>query len=350
MVRFAYTTAESAAMPLPPWHPEAFAARLPFLERRAALTAATRAYFTAHGYREVETPALVPAPGAEVHLRAFGTRYEAHLGQGASRDLWLRTSPELALKRLLVAGAGPVFELARVWRNGETSPRHAPEFTMLEWYRPGLGLEGLMAETEEYVRAVAPRIVAHGAVTTDLSLPFERISMAEAFDRWCNRLDILATEGDAARLHAAARAAGFATSADEGWEDVFFRLLLDHIEPKLGRGRATFLTHWPAPQAALARRDPADPRAALRFELFVAGLELANAFDELTDAGEQRARFIADTAERRCISGERGWEVDEDFLMALEHGMPATSGIALGFDRLAMLVSGAREIGDVLWL
>lgn len=337
-------------MPLPPWHPEAFAARLPFLERRAALTAATRAYFTAHGYREVETPALVPAPGAEVHLRAFATRYEAHLGQGASRDLWLRTSPELALKRLLVAGAGPVFELARVWRNGETSPRHAPEFTMLEWYRPGLGFEGLIAETEEYVRAVAPRIVAHGAVTTDLSLPFERITMAEAFDRWCNRLDILATEGDAARLHAAARAAGFATSADEGWEDVFFRLLLDHIEPKLGRGRATFLTHWPAPQAALARRDPADPRAALRFELFVAGLELANAFDELTDAGEQRARFIADTAERRCISGERGWEVDEDFLMALEHGMPATSGIALGFDRLAMLVSGAREIGDVLWL
>jgi lysyl-tRNA synthetase class 2 len=341
---------ESAAMPLPPWHPEAFAARLPFLERRAQLTAATRAFFTDRGYREVETPALVPAPGAEVHLRAFATRYEAHLGQGASRDLWLRTSPELALKRLLVAGAGPVFELARVWRNGETSPRHAPEFTMLEWYRPGLGFDGLMAETEDYVRAVAPPIVAHGAVTTDLSLAFERITMAEAFDRWCNGLDILATEGDATRLHAASQAAGFATRADEGWEDLFFRLLLEHIEPQLGRGRATFLTHWPAPQAALARRDPADPRAALRFELFVAGLELANAFDELTDAGEQRARFIADTTERRRISGERGWEVDEDFLAALEHGMPATSGIALGFDRLAMLVAGAREIADVMWL
>ena len=337
-------------MPLPPWHPEAFAARLPFLERRAQLTAATRAFFTDRGYREVETPALVPAPGAEVHLRAFATRYEAHLGQGASRDLWLRTSPELALKRLLVAGAGPVFELARVWRNGETSPRHAPEFTMLEWYRPGLGFDGLMAETEDYVRAVAPPIVAHGAVTTDLSLAFERITMAEAFDRWCNGLDILATEGDATRLHAASQAAGFATRADEGWEDLFFRLLLEHIEPQLGRGRATFLTHWPAPQAALARRDPADPRAALRFELFVAGLELANAFDELTDAGEQRARFIADTTERRRISGERGWEVDEDFLAALEHGMPATSGIALGFDRLAMLVAGAREIADVMWL
>ncbi|MBM3586807.1 MAG: EF-P lysine aminoacylase GenX [Alphaproteobacteria bacterium] len=337
-------------MPLPPWHPEAFAARLPFLERRAALTVATRAFFAARGYREVETPALVAAPGADVHLRAFSTRYEAHLGQGASRDLWLRTSPELALKRLLVAGAGPVFELARVWRNGETSPRHAPEFTMLEWYRPGLGFEGLMAETEDYIRAVAPRLVAHGAVTTDLRLAFERISMAGAFDRWCRGLDILATEGDAARLHAAAQAAGFATSADEGWEDLFFRLLLEHIEPNLGRDRATFLTHWPAPQAALARRDPADPRAALRFELFVAGLELANAFDELTDPVEQRTRFIADTAERRRISGERSWEVDEDFLAALEHGMPATSGIALGFDRLAMLVAGAREIGDVLWL
>ena len=337
-------------MPLPPWHPEAIAARLPFLERRARLTAETRAFFTARGYREVETPALVPAPGAEVHLRAFATRYEAHLGQGASRDLWLRTSPELALKRLLVAGAGPVFEMARVWRNGETSPRHAPEFTMLEWYRPGLGFEGLMTETEDYVRSVAPPIVAHGGVTTDLSLAFERITMAEAFDRWCHGLDILATEGDAVRLHAAAQAAGFATRTDEGWEDLFFRLLLEHIEPNLGRGRATFLTHWPAPQAALARRDPADPRAALRFELFVAGLELANAFDELTDPAEQRARFIADTALRRRISGEQGWEVDEDFLAALEHGMPATSGIALGFDRLAMLVSGAREIGDVLWL
>ena len=350
MRRNKVTSPESAAMPLPPWHPEAFAARLPFLERRARLTAETRAFLTARGYREVETPALVPAPGAEVHLRAFVTRYEAHLGQGASRDLWLRTSPELALKRLLVAGAGPVFELARVWRNGETSPRHSPEFTMLEWYRPGLGFDGLMAETEEYIRTVAPQIVAHGAVTTDLSLAFERITMAEAFARWCNGLDILATEGDAARLQAAAQAAGFTTRADEGWEDLFFRLLLEHIEPNLGRGRATFLTHWPAPQAALARRDPADPRAALRFELFVAGLELANAFDELTDPAEQRARFIADTAERRRISGEHGWEVDEDFLAALEHGMPATSGIALGFDRLAMLVSGAREIADVMWL
>ena len=136
----------------------------------------------------------------------------------------------------------------------------------------------------------------------------------------------------------------------EGWEDLFFRLLLERVEPRIGRDRATFLTHWPAPQAALARRDPADPRAALRFELFAAGIELANAFDELTDPVEQRARFIADVAARRAIHGAEGWDVDDDFLAALEHGMPEGSGIALGFDRLAMLAAGARSVSDVLWL
>jgi len=286
----------------------------------------------------------------EVHLHAFRTEYLPHLGAGERRVLWLRTSPELALKRLLVAGAGPVFELARVWRNGESGPRHAPEFTMLEWYRPGLSLAGLMDEVEAYLRAVCPPVVAHGNVETDLALPFERITMAEAFARWCGGLDILATEGDAARLRTEAARIGVTPREGEGWEDLFFRLLLERVEPQLGRGRATFLTHWPAPQAALARRDPADPRAALRFELFVAGLELANAFDELTDPAEQRARFVHDVAERRRLYGTEGWEVDEDFLAALEHGMPAGSGIALGFDRLAMLVAGARRISDVLWL
>lgn len=337
-------------MPTPAWHPESLAARLPFLRRRAALTAATRGFFAARGYQEVETPCLVPVPGMEVHLQGFRSEYVPHLGQGERRTLWLRTSPELALKRLLVAGAGPVFELARVWRNGEAGPRHAPEFTMLEWYRPGMTLSGLMDETEEFVRAVCPPVVAHEEVETDLTLPFERITMAEAFDRWCGRLDILGTEGDAARLHAAAARIGVPPRPDESWEDLFFRLLLERVEPAIGRGRATFLTHWPTPQAALARRDPADPRAALRFELFVAGIELANAFDELTDPVEQRARFVHDVAERRRLYPGEGWDVDEDFLAALAHGMPSGSGIALGFDRLAMLASGARRIEDVLWL
>ncbi len=341
--------------PSPLWHPESLAARLPFLRRRTELTAATRGFFTGRGYTEVETPCLVPVPGMEVHLRAFRSEFIPHLGAGEARILWLRTSPELALKRLLVAGAGPVFELARVWRNGEASPRHAPEFTMLEWYRPGMGLAGMMDETEDFVRAVCPPEVAHNGVATDLTRPFRRLTMAEAFAEYCQGLDILATvtpegQGDAATLAEAAARIGSPAREGEGWEDLFFRLLLERIEPRIGRETATFLTHWPAPQAALARRDPADPRAALRFELFAGGIELANAFDELTDAAEQRARFAQDVAERRRLYGDEGWEVDEDFLAALEHGMPAGSGIALGFDRLAMLASGARNISDVLWL
>ncbi len=337
-------------MPLPLWHPESLAARLPFLLARTRLTAATRAHFTGLGYTEVETPSLVPVPGMEVHLHAFRSEFTPHLGAGTGHTLWLRTSPELALKRLLVAGAGPVFELARVWRNGEVSPRHAPEFTMLEWYRPGLSFAGMMDETERYLRAVCPAVVAHQGIACDLTQSFERLTMAEAFARHCNGLDILATEGDSARLRAAATAAGFPPRGEEEWEDLFFRLLLERIEPHLGRGRATFLTHWPTPQAALARRDPSDPRAALRFELFVAGMELANAFDELTDPAEQRTRFQHDVAERRRLHPGEGWDVDEEFLAALEHGMPSSSGIALGFDRLAMLASGARTISDVQWL
>ncbi len=342
--------------PRPPWHPESLAARLPFLRRRARLAAEVRAFLTARGYAEVETPCLVPVPGMEVHLRAFRTEYRPHLGAGTARTLWLRTSPERALKRLLVAGAGPVFELARVWRNGEESPRHAPEFTMLEWYAPGQTLDGLMEETEALVRSVCPARVGHAGIETDLGLPFERLTMAEAFRAHCRGLDILSTvdgasaEGDAAALHAAARGAGLDLPEGLGWEDAFFHLVLTHIEPAIGRGQATFLTHWPAPQAALARRDPADARAALRFELFVAGLELANAFDELTDPAEQRARFTRDVEERKRLAGEEGWEVDEEFLAALDHGMPTGCGIALGFDRLAMLASGARTIEDVAWL
>ena len=200
--------------PTPTWPPDSLANRLPFLRRRAALTAATRAFFAARGYAEVETPCLVPVPGMEVHLRAFRSEYRPHLGAGTRRTLWLRTSPELALKRLLVAGAGPLFELARVWRNGEAGPLHAPEFTMLEWYRPGLAFEGLMDETEEFVRAVCPPVVAHGGVESDLRLPFQRLSVAEAFAGFCDGLDILGTEGDAARLRAEALRVGVSPSPD----------------------------------------------------------------------------------------------------------------------------------------
>ncbi|HTR16841.1 MAG TPA: EF-P lysine aminoacylase EpmA [Acetobacteraceae bacterium] len=330
-------------MPLPPWHPESLAARMPFLRRRTLLTRATRAFFEARGYTEVETPYAVPAPGEEVHLRAFRTEREAP--DGARTSLWLHTSPEFAMKRLLVAGAGPIFQLARVWRNGEGSDLHAPEFTMLEWYRPGASFDALMDETEAFLRAVLPPRLACRGVEIDLEQPFERISVAEAFRRHAGA-DVLGTAGDAEAL---AAEAGARLRPGEDWEDLFFRLLLERVEPALGRERPSFLTHWPAAQAALARRDPADPRVALRFELFACGMELANAFEELTDAAEQRARFLDDRARRAALYGP-DWPLDEDFLAALAAGMPPASGIALGFDRLTMLASGADRIDQVLWL
>jgi len=326
----------------PAWHPENLAARLPFLRRRAALTAATRAFFAARGYTEVETPYAVVAPGEEVHLRAFRTAREHP--DGRTEPLWLHTSPEFAMKRLLVGGSGPIFQLARVWRNGEGSALHSPEFTMLEWYRPGADLAGLMDETEGFLRAVLPPVVSCRGVRTSLER-FERLAVADAFARHVGA-DVLGTAGDAPAL---AAAAGARLRPDENWEDLFFRLLLERVEPRIGRDRPTFLTHWPAAQAALARRDPADPRVAERFELYVCGIELANAFVELTDAAEQRARFLADRARRHAASGP-DWPMDEDFLAALEHGMPPAAGPALGFDRLAMIAAGADRIGQVLWL
>jgi elongation factor P--(R)-beta-lysine ligase len=329
-------------MPQPTWHPDSLAARLPFLRRRALVTAATRAFFTARGYTEVQTPYAVRAPGEEVHLRAFRT--ERDYPDGAREPLWLHTSPEFAMKKLLVAGVGPIFQLARVWRNGEGSDLHTPEFTMLEWYRPGADMHSLIEETVAYLRAVLPPAVSCRGVTTDLSR-IERLTVAEAFARYVGA-DVLATADDAASL---AVAAGTRLREGETWEDLFFRLLLERIEPRIGRDHPTFLTHWPAAQAALARRDPADPRVAERFELFVCGIELANAFVELTDAAEQRARFEVDRARRHASFGP-DWPLDEDFLGALSHGMPPSAGIALGFDRLAMIASGASRIDQVLWL
>lgn len=326
----------------PAWHPESLEARIPFLRRRGSLTQATRAFFAAHAYTEVETPYAVPAPGEEVHVRTFRTERADTAGEPT--PLWLHTSPEFAMKRLLVAGAGPVFQLARVWRNNEGSDTHSAEFTMLEWYSPGASFPALMDQTEALLRAVLPPVVTCRGVTNTLA-NFERLTLQDAFARYVGA-DLLGTAGDAPAL---AAQAGARLRPNEDWEDLFFRLVLERVEPHLGRDHPTFLTHWPAAQAALARRDPADARAALRFELYVCGMELANAFEELTDPAEQRARFEVDRARRHTLYGE-DWPMDEDFLAALEHGMPPTSGAAMGFDRLAMIASGASRIDQVLWL
>jgi lysyl-tRNA synthetase class 2 len=317
-----------------PWEPDRLAARLPYLRRRGLLTAATRSFFTARGYMEVETPYAVPAPGEEVHLRPFAVKPGA---------LYLHTSPEFAMKKLLAGGAGPIFQLARVWRDEPVSGTHAPEFTLLEWYRPGASMNDLMDEVECLLRAVLPPKIKWRGTSVALA-KFERLTVAEAFFRYVGA-DILATANDAPAL---AVAAGVKLRDNEDWEDLFFRLLLERIEPHIGRSSPTFLTHWPAAQAALARRDPADPRVAERFELYICGMELANAFVELTDAAEQRARFIEDRARRHATYGP-DWAMDENFLAAIAT-LPPCAGIALGFDRLAMLATGAARITDVLWL
>jgi lysyl-tRNA synthetase class 2 len=313
-----------------PW--ENLADRMPMLRRRQLLTRAVRAFFVACGYMEVETPYAVPAPGEEVHLRAV-----------RAGDKYLHTSPEFAMKKLLAGGSGPIFQLARVWRDEPHSATHAPEFTMLEWYNLRPDLSALMDETEALLRAVLPPLLARNGQTIALE-KFERITVAEAFFRYVGA-DVLATAGNALALAEAARTR---LRKGESWEDLFFRLLLERVEPVLGRQCPTFLTHWPASQAALARRDPADPRVAERFELFCGGMELANAFVELTDAAEQQVRFLEDRARRHELYGE-DWALDEAFLAAVGR-LPPCAGVALGFDRLAMLACGALRISEVMWL
>ncbi len=318
--------------------------RLPLLRRRAQLARAVRAFFDARGYLEVETPYAVATPGEEVHLLPFRT--ERIATDGSRERLFLHTSPEFAMKRLVAATGLPVFQLARVWRNGEGSALHAAEFTMLEWYRPGADLASLMDETEALLRATLPPRLSRDGRDCVIEAPFERLRLQQAFARDLGA-DLLATDGDAVAL---AAQAGIALRAGEEWEDLFFRLLLAGVEPAIGRARPTFLTHWPASQAALARRDPEDPRAALRFELYACGIELANAFEELTDPVEQRARFLHDRARRAALDpGAERWPLDEALLEALAV-LPPCAGAALGFDRLVLLASGAGRLSDILWL
>ncbi|GBQ13419.1 EF-P lysine aminoacylase EpmA [Swaminathania salitolerans] len=317
--------------------------RVPLLQRRALMQRGVRAFFEGRGYLEAETPYAVTTPGEEVHLRCFRTELEEPDGHRETR--FLHTSPEFAMKRIVAATGLPVFQMARVWRNGERSALHAPEFTMLEWYRPGAGLDALMDETEALLRAVLPPALERDGRTLRFDGPFERLTMQEAFHRFA-KVDLLASGEDAACL---ARDAGTRLRDGETWEDLFFRLLLERVEPEIGRVRPTFLTHWPRAQAALSRQDPADPRVALRFELYAAGIELANAFEELTDGREQRARFEADRLRRLALAPDQDWPLDEGFLEDLDH-LPPCSGIALGFDRLVMLAVGASRIRDIMWL
>jgi lysyl-tRNA synthetase class 2 len=339
---------------LPWWHPERFARQRGHLEARARIIAAIRSFFAEACFLEVETPALQVSPGIEPHLMAFATELVTPTGERQVRHL--HTSPEFAMKKLLVAGLPRIFQLAHVFRNGERGAMHHPEFTMLEWYRAGASYRDLMTDCETLLRrslsaSGATRFAWHGRAS-DPNQPWQRISVADAFAQYCG-IDLLATTPDPRqpsleRLASAAQSIGIAAHPGDDWEDLFFRLFLERIEPQLGSPVPTILYDYPISLAALSRAKPEDPRLAERFELYVCGLELANAFGELTDVAVQRARFEADRAKKRALYGY-DYPQDEDFLAALAHGMPDSAGIALGIDRLVMLATGAEDIADILW-
>ncbi|GGC54245.1 EF-P lysine aminoacylase EpmA [Chelatococcus reniformis] len=337
------------------WQPEHHAARRPRLLARMRIVAALRRFFDGHGFLEVDPATLQVSPGNETHLHAF--RVERDDGGPA----YLHTSPEFAMKKLLAAGEERLVAFAHVFRDREVSPLHHPEFTMLEWYRAREPYRTLMADCAAILAlaadAAGSSVWRYRGRSADPRAVPEQLTVVEAFARHAdmNLLPLLpeageslaAGQGATVRFGAAARAAGIRTVPDDSWPDLFSRVLSERIEPRLGLGTPTVLLDYPASEAALARQKPSNPRFAERFELYICGVELANAFGELTNPVEQRSRFMADMDEKMRIYGER-YPLDEDFLAALAL-MPPASGAALGLDRLVMLAVGAERVADVIW-
>lgn len=343
----------TAPSPSPWWTPSVHADRRPILLARNRVEANVRAYLAEHEFLIVDPPGLQRSPGNETHLHAFGT---SMIGNDAvSQPMYLHTSPEFTMKKLLAAGERRIASLQHVWRNRERSALHHPEFTMLEWYRVGEGYDAVIADCVALVRLAAEATGAarfeYRGCRCDPCAPPERLAVSEAFAHHAG-IDLLATidaagNGDGDALAGQMHAVGLAVPEDRSWSYLFSRILVEKVEPELGKGQLTVLDHYPASEAALARRVPGDARISERFELYACGVELANGFGELTDPDEQRRRFEAEMAEKHRLYGER-YPIDEDFLAALAL-MPDASGVALGFDRLVMLATGAPRIEAVLW-
>ena len=348
----------------PFWTAERHSARRPGLLVRAKLKSAIRTHLEARDFLEVETGIVQISPGNETHLHGFSANWTA-FGEIPQAG-YLQTSPEFAMKKLLAAGEQRIYQFAPVFRAREASPLHASEFTMLEWYRAGEDYTALMQDCADILKLAAEiggrKVFSCRGRACDVTLVPERLSLVEAFHRHAG-IDLMRamdaipsgefnpeTRSEIRTLQPFAEDAGrigIRVSPDDTWSDIFSRILSEKIEPHLGVGRPTILDRYPVSEAALARPCPDDARFAERFELYVCGVELANAFGELTDAGEQRRRFEADMVEKERLYGER-YPIDEDFLAALAY-MPPASGIALGFDRLAMLAAGAETVEDVIF-
>ena len=338
---------------MPWWTPLRHADRRAGLIVRNRIQAALREWLAVRDFVEVDPSALASSPGNEAHLHGFAT--DAIGNDGVPRRMYLHTSPEFAMKKLLAAGEVKIASFAHVWRNRERGALHSPEFTMLEWYRVGEAYDVLMADCEAFIRLAAQVAGARalrfrGAECDPFAVP-ERLSVQDAFLRHAG-VDVLATVDSAGVPNRAAMAAqldraGVRFAADDTWSDMFSRVLAEKVEPHLGHGRVTVLDRYPIAEAALARPAADDARVAERFEVYACGVELANGFGELTNPGEQRRRFEMEMDEQARVYGTR-YPVDEDFLAALAL-MPDASGIAMGFDRLVMLAVGAARSDDVIW-
>lgn len=313
------------------WHPTATIAAL---MQRATVIQTIRHFFAERGVLEVETPALSNATVTDPHLHSITAEFKAE-GSQRTKTLYLQTSPEFAMKRLLAAGSGPIYQICKSFRNGEIGRFHNPEFTMLEWYRPGFDHHALMSEMDALLQAVLH------------CLPAERLSYAEAFKRYLN-LD--PHTASLAILQDAAFQAGIQTTEEltQADRDTWLQLLMSHIiEPQLGVGRPSFIYDFPASQAALARVRHSNPPVAERFEVYIEGVELANGFHELADANEQEQRFKRDLIARQAM-GYPEVPIDYRLIDALAAGFPDCAGVALGIDRLVMLVLRAKAIDEVI--
>ena len=336
----------------PWWDPQFHADRRPLLAARGRIAAGLRTYLGGQDFTEIEAAILQVSPGNEAHLHAFAT--DLKTPQSGTERRYLHTSPEFACKKLLAAGERRIFDFARVFRNRERGPLHHPEFTMLEWYRANEPYDVLIEDCAAMIgiaaKAAGRNVLSYRGREADPFAKVKCITVAQAFAEYAG-VDLLATvtpdTGNRDALAAQAMAAGINVLDNDTWADIFSRVLVAKIEPSLGIGQVTVLDEYPAIEAALARRKVSDPRVAERFELYACGVELANAFGELTDPVEQRRRFESEMAEKQRVHGER-YPLDEDFLSALAH-MPPACGIALGFDRLVMLATGAPHIEQVIW-
>ena len=332
------------------WLPHNFEKKRPFLMKRAKIIGVLRAFFDERDFIDVETPVLQVCPVMDAHIHAFQTDLK-NSDLSVARPMYMQTSPEFDMKKLMVAGMSQIYQICHVFRNGESSQRHSPEFTMLEWYRAEADYHALMDDCVDMLRLIAEtlgiRNYTHRGIESDPFKDWQRISVVDTFKTYAE-INLEQYINDLNGFFNVISETDVRVLKTDSWEDMFHAVMAEKIEPHLGVSVPTILYDYPASMASLSRRKQDDPNFAERFELYVCGVELANAFSELTDAQEQRERCNADMALKQELYGET-YPPDEEFFKALEYGLPESAGIALGIDRLVMLACGADDINDVLW-